>query len=910
MKRVFCVFAGFFLFWSLSLKAADPDSVALTRQYLSSAYKAYRHSDASATIRFSRMALDIASRQEDTEGKAFAHRYLAYGYSLQADKTNQIRHLLASLADFKSTFNSYEIAEATRLTGVYYLHLDPARMWELVNDAQRQFRLINHSRGLFECKSNMGQVYYEQGNFQRALTVFLMADRMADSLGFREGKAKNLARLSYAYAQIGDYHRQLSTLSTSLALYGDTIRADIRAQLLGDLAIAYRNQNDFIRSEHTFKRALRIADSLGSVFRQQELLQEISRLYLDWSKPDLAYRLLDSSYQIYTRIYNADLRDRLIESEARFEINRKEQENELLRERSARTNLIWILVTLAVGIIAVLAIMRFLTMRKHRAELQEQNTVITSQSEELRTLFQTLTTSELKYRALFDYSPLAILVLDSQGLIIDANETFCTESGYRKNELTGTPVSRFATPGNQKDVSRHLDRLRRGDMLSHETQRMNKDGSVSEVELNEVRVDLQDGSHLFLILSQDITDRKSSARALQTAMTAAEKANQVKTRFLSVISHEIRTPLNGIIGMSDLLVAGSLSEEQRDQVETIRSCGQDLFTLVNDVVDFSRLESGTIALATDAFRPAEMVTSVLHQVNPAGRSVPATVTIDEQIPDILIGDRTRFAQILTHLISNAYRFTTRGSISVGLQLAKSDGNWFWITGTVTDTGTGISPEQLSLLMQPLETGFSDPPADPGFPGLGLYITRHLIRLMNGTFTLTSEPGTGTTATFTIPFNSGTGMSVPPDEADGLEFDPTLASQYPMTILVAEDNRVNQKVLRQLLSKFGYTCSIAPDGARAVADLSEQDFDLVLMDIQMPVMDGFQATRLIRSTRKALPVIVALSAHILPEDREHLLSAGMHDCLPKPILVHDFRNLLLKWGPVISDIRATKGDPTN
>lgn len=362
--------------------------------------------------------------------------------------------------------------------------------------------------------------------------------------------------------------------------------------------------------------------------------------------------------------------------------------------------------------------------------------------------------------------------------------------------------------------------------------------------------------------------------------------------------------------MSDLLVQSTLNSEQRDQVETIRSCGQDLYTLMNDVVDFSRLETGTITLADEPFNLRELVSSVLNQVKPSGEGSDLSVSIDDQIPRVLTGDRIRLAQILNHLVIYATRLTTPGLVTIRCQLTKSDGNYYWVTVTVADAGPGISSDQLSRLMKPFETVITDPSSDPGFPGLGLYITRHLVRLMNGTFEMTSEPGQGTTTTFTIPFNSGDYLTEPDSSPDLQAFDPLLASRYPMTILVAEDNPVNQKVLRQLLNKFGYSCTIAQDGARAVADLSEKDFDLVLMDIQMPVMDGFQATRLIRSSRKQLPVIIALSAHILPEDKERLLTAGMHDCLPKPILLPDFRNLLLKWGPVISSIRTGMHLPTN
>ena len=396
-----------------------------------------------------------------------------------------------------------------------------------------------------------------------------------------------------------------------------------------------------------------------------------------------------------------------------------------------------------------------------------------------------------------------------------------------------------------------------------------------------------------------IADLDETRRHLDVARRTAEEATRAKAEFLATMSHEIRTPMNAVIGMTTLLRDTPLSPAQRDSVDVIQSSGEHLLTVINDILDFSKITSGKLTLESVPFSlPACVAAAVrLLVARATEKKVAIRSTLAPGTPETIVGDVTRLRQILVNLLSNAVKFTDRGAITVDVSArAQPDGS-SELTFRVTDTGIGIPAARLPHLFQRFEQADSSTTRTFGGSGLGLVISRHLAELQGGKLWAESTPGVGSVFHFTILTRPAAArLPTPPPPAFATsEFDPQFASRHPARILVAEDNPVNQKVLGRMLEKLGYLPAYAADGLAALAALRATPFDLVLMDIEMPGMDGPAATRALRAEFPAArqPGVIAVTAHALADSRETFLSAGLDEILTKPIRLPELTALLAR-----------------
>ena len=396
-----------------------------------------------------------------------------------------------------------------------------------------------------------------------------------------------------------------------------------------------------------------------------------------------------------------------------------------------------------------------------------------------------------------------------------------------------------------------------------------------------------------------IADLDETRRHLDVARRTAEEATRAKAEFLATMSHEIRTPMNAVIGMTTLLRDTPLSPAQRDSVDVIQSSGEHLLTVINDILDFSKITSGKLTLESVPFSlPACVAAAVrLLVARATEKKVAIRSTLAPGTPETIVGDVTRLRQILVNLLSNAVKFTDRGAITVDVSArAQPDGS-SELTFRVSDTGIGIPAARLPHLFQRFEQADSSTTRTFGGSGLGLVISRHLAELQGGKLWAESTPGVGSVFHFTILTRPAAArLPTPPPPAFATsEFDPQFASRHPARILVAEDNPVNQKVLGRMLEKLGYLPAYAADGLAALAALRATPFDLVLMDIEMPGMDGPAATRALRAEFPAArqPGVIAVTAHALADSRETFLSAGLDEILTKPIRLPELTALLAR-----------------
>ena len=352
--------------------------------------------------------------------------------------------------------------------------------------------------------------------------------------------------------------------------------------------------------------------------------------------------------------------------------------------------------------------------------------------------------------------------------------------------------------------------------------------------------------------------------------------------------------MNGIIGMSDLLLATQLDDEQRDFARTVRSSADSLLGLINDILDFSKVEAGKLALAPQPFTLQTEIHDVLALLRHAAeqKGLALTFTAGGGLPERLLGDHGRLKQILINLIGNAIKFTAEGGVTLTVETLQRDAAGCRLAFTVSDTGIGMSAEVVAGLFNPFFQGDASITRRFGGTGLGLSICKRLVKLMGGEITVESAPGQGSHFRFELPFFITEASPATPASAV-----PT-STERRLTILLVEDNLVNQKVAAALLAKLGHTVVLADDGRAALSQLAAGNIDLVLMDCQMPEMDGFEATRRLRAGEAGaiaatLPVI-AMTANAMSGDREACLAAGMDDYLAKPFKRDDLVALLERW----------------
>ncbi len=507
---------------------------------------------------------------------------------------------------------------------------------------------------------------------------------------------------------------------------------------------------------------------------------------------------------------------------------------------------------------------------------------------------QELRLSESKLNSIFTSVPEAIVVSDAKGLIVQCNAATAEIFGYQQQELLGQNISILMQPQERTAHDEYLDTYARTGLkrLMNQprvVQGMRKDGALFPVRvtISETRVD---DAHFFIGVMQDFTAIQHAQDLLVDAKNKAEQANRMRGEFLANMSHEIRTPMNGILGMTELAMTTNDTHVQKEYLSLARDSASHLLNIINQILDFSKIEAGALELEQLAVCPAQLIRHTARSLEQLAQAkgIHLRVENDPSLPDLVWMDPVRMRQVLTNLIGNAIKFTDEGQVTVQSKAYPSaqEGE-VDIEVSVTDTGIGFDNARKDALFSPFTQADGSITRSYGGTGLGLAITRSLMQLMGGDISAVSETGQG--ACFTIRFpakcvsaaSAQAGAESAATTQDGHE-----KATRPLSVLLVEDHEINRKLAQIMLQRMGHHFVLANDGQQALNCLDKETFDVVLLDVMMPVMDGMTALKIWREreAERELPrtTVLMVTAHAMTGDRERFMAAGADGYVSKPM----------------------------
>lgn len=502
-------------------------------------------------------------------------------------------------------------------------------------------------------------------------------------------------------------------------------------------------------------------------------------------------------------------------------------------------------------------------------------------------LEQDLLESKQLFRVIFEYSPVAIMVVDAQELIVAWNPMVETMLGLSRKDLFNKPV-RELYPSSEWKRLRSLNIRKRGMLTDIATKIICHDGKLLDVNASIAVLKNGQGKIIGSIgILHDMSHRKMVEEELVKAKITAEEANNAKSVFLAKMSHEVRTPMNAVMGMLDLTLDTALTAEQKDNLIVAKDAAGHLLSLINDILDLSRAEAGKVVIEEEEIQVADIVKNVCKGLSVLARNkqVDLVWTIDPQLPRNLMGDPVRFRQVLVNLINNAIKFTHQGRVEVYAKLEALTEKDCMVRFEVIDQGIGIPAENLTNIFDVFTEAHKITARRYGGSGLGLAICKKLVEMMGGQIWVNSVQGQGSTFCFTILFGYRPHalLKLKEDLQQGQD---VLPEEFKhLHVLVADDNTISQRIVGKILEKFGWEATSVHHGQDVLNILHQKNFEVILMDDTMPVLDGIATTQIIRREEKQTGLhvpIIAMTANAMAGDRQRYLDAGMDGYVSKPL----------------------------
>jgi PAS domain S-box-containing protein len=495
--------------------------------------------------------------------------------------------------------------------------------------------------------------------------------------------------------------------------------------------------------------------------------------------------------------------------------------------------------------------------------------------------------SEKRHRIFFEKSQIFLCTHDLEGNFINVNFAGAKSLGYEPEELIGTNLTKIVHTSWEQSLSDYLKNILR-DKTAMGLMRVDTKSGEERIWMYHNYLYEETGHESYVIGSiQDITERVRMEEEMRQARQLAEESVKTKEQFLANMSHEIRTPMSAIIGFTNLILETKLDKDQKDYLDTINYSARNLLSIINDILDFSKIKSGKLILEEANFDLSKVVNSLagIFRLETNKKKIDLICTIDPAVPLLLKGDSVRLNQILMNLVSNAVKFTDSGYIKLEVKLSSRNNDHSRIEFSVEDSGIGIPADKLESVFESFTQASSDTTRKYGGTGLGLAIVKDLVEIHGGEIKAVRNAGPGTRFSFTVPLKDGVPVSKNENAYEtGKSEEGKYRNLKGARILIAEDNKINQQLAKVVLHKMGCEVDIAENGREAIEKLEGSRYDIILMDIQMPELDGYEATRYIRTLPDAainkIPII-AMTAHALNDEGAKCIQAGMNDYISKP-----------------------------
>jgi PAS domain S-box-containing protein len=742
--------------------------------------------------------------------------------------------------------------------------------------------------------NNIALLFAARDNLNLADEFYKRAVNINFQNNDRPALANNYAGLAGLAMKNNNGHEALANYQRALDICREDNNVKQLCRLATGMARAWLLAGDHEQALQTLQDALELTVRFSLLEERKQSFLLLSEIYSGLGDHQASRDYYLRFNQARDSIYNEQLARAIagVETRSAFwkhELNPDQIGKDLLIERYTRRFIIIILVLSLITVI--LAVSRMISQRRANRILSHQRNILKKTVAEQRI-------SEAKYKALFSQANDAIFLMDHE-TFIDCNEKTLEMFACERGEIVGQPPYKFS-PEIQPDGKNSKEKANKLIFQCYEgkPQRFywmhsRRDGTPfdAEVSLNLINLD---GKQFVQAIVRNISERVRAEKEMLLAREKAEKATESKTFFLAKMSHEIRTMLGGITSSADLLKNTNVDKHQSELLDIISLSAGNLLEIVNEILDFSKIEAGRVDIEERSFSLHDLLNNIINAFAQKARErkLELFLSIHPRVPQFIVGDELRLKQILANLLSNAIKFTEKGSVTMDVAGNNAGKDKAEIIFRIIDTGIGISPHQLGQLFSEYSQTDISISRRFGGTGLGLNIAYRLVTLMNGEVDVSSRENKGTTFTVTIPF---TLSSAPETRVDA-----PLAAEHQSSqkyrILLAEDNLINQKIIMINLKNLGHEVDIANDGIEAWKMYLENEYDLILMDIQMPEMDGIAVTKLIRkheadSNDGKRMRIIALTANILGKDAAYCLSEGMDAYVAKPFKIEEILAVL-------------------
>jgi len=903
--------------------------------------KEYWYEDALKSVDYAKSAFELAKTNNNEIQKARALNRLANGYYFLEQYKLALEYYVKSLE--LSENNNYDegISKACNNIGLIYEVLGDYDM--AIDYYLRSLEieiLVKNQKGIANTSLNLGNIYYYLKNFDKALDLYYKCIEIYTLLNDLRGILDTYNNIGSTYSELNQLDSTLKYYEKALELTHEIDIPDLKSTTLNNLGTVYFDKEEYSKALEYFNSALKIEVGQEDLWSEANTIRNIGGVYLMLEKENQAINyflraaeiaesigakqlLMDTYFDISgyyegkndfrktfeyfhlasdlkDSIYNETSSQQIAEIETRYNFRNKDQQLKIITKDNELKNLkiktqryiIYAVAGIGLFILALFLVfyMRSRINKKARIILEAKNKKITEQKILLEKALSELKESEEKHVSLIENIQDGIFVIQNEKFRF-ANDSFSKISGYSLDEIHDLDYKELIHPDDLERVASNYQKRLAGEDIpsSYEFKIINREGETVQLSISVGIINyLGKPAHIGTI--KDITHQKTYEIQLIKEKEKAEKATKSKSLFLAGISHEIRNHMSSIIGITEVLSETKLTSEQKDYVGIINTSGNTLLNIINDILDFSKIEAGQIVLEEKEFNIRALINEVItmHDVMAQQKKLYIKSEIENTLPEIIRGDSTRLSQVMVNLANNALKFTDNGGITIKVShetlnhlSTKKNLTSCIINFEVIDTGVGIAESSQNKLFKPFSQTHSAVQRKQGGTGLGLAICKQLVELMNGEIGISSEVNKGSNFWFNVR------MQIPSsiDQSEQTKKSKQVPNKKQLKILIVEDNILNQQLTTNILVKNGFITDVAENGKVGLDLFKNNNYDVVLMDIQMPVMDGIQATRLIREyesyNEHKKSKIIAVTAYTRDGEQQKLFDAGIDQYLSKP-----------------------------